>query len=89
MVLTASQAAMSIRLLTALYAHTTTDRRVFMPRTVSKLIMSEIRSGMESTHWRIEMTHQPRRLTTLELLIHEELEANLLALHDTGSQEDE
>jgi hypothetical protein len=53
------------------------------------LIMSEIRSGLESTHWRIEMTHQPRRLTTLELLIHEELEGSLLALHDTGSQEDE
>jgi hypothetical protein len=87
--LTASRAAMSIRLLTALYAHTTTDRRVFMRRTVSKLIMSEIRSGLESTHWRIEMTHQPRRRTTLELLIHEELEGSLLALHDTGSQEDE
>jgi hypothetical protein len=89
MVLTASQAVMSIRLLTALYAHSTTDRRIFMRRTVSILVISEIRSGLESTHWRIEMTHQPRRLTTLELLIHEELEGSLLALHDTGSQEDE
>ena len=49
--------------------------------------MSEIRSGLESTHWRVEMRYQPRRLTTLELLIHEELEGSLLALHDTGSQE--
>jgi hypothetical protein len=79
---------MSIRLLTALYTHTTTDRRIFMRRTESKLFMSEIRSGLE-THWRMEMTQQPRRLTTLELLIHEELGGSLLALHDTGSQEDE
>ena len=89
MVLPASQAMMPIRLPTVLHALTTTPYRIFMRRAVSPLIMSEIRSGLESTHWRIEMTHQPRRLTTLELLINEELEANLLALHDTGSQEDE
>src|SRR6266581_2965911 len=35
------------------------------------------------------MMHQPRSLTTLELPIYEELEAKLLALHDTGRQEDE
>jgi hypothetical protein len=33
------------------------------------------------------MMHQPRSLTTLELPINEELEAKLLALHDTGRQE--
>ena len=48
--------------------------RIFMRRAVSTFVMSEIRSGLESMHWRIEMTHQPRRLTTLELLINEELE---------------
>ena len=51
--------------------------------------MSEISSGLESTYWRIEMPHQLRRLTTLELPIDEELEGSLLALHDSGRQEDE
>ena len=35
------------------------------------------------------MTHHPRRRTTRELTINEELAGSLLALHDTGRQEDE
>ena len=64
-------------------------RRIFLRRRVSALSMSEISRELESTHWRIEMTHHPRRRTTRELTINEELEGSLLALHDTGRQEDE
>src|SRR5688572_28122907 len=51
------------------------------------LIMSGIRRGLKRTRWRIEMRHQPRRVTTLELPINEELHPNFLALHNTGCQE--
>src|SRR5882762_2187694 len=51
--------------------------------------MSEIRGELESTTWRIEMTPQPRKLTVRELPLNEELEGSLLALHDSGRQEDE
>ncbi len=64
-------------------------RRMFLRRRVSPLSMSEISRELKSTHWRIEITHQPRRLITRELTINEELEANFLALHDSGRQEDE
>jgi hypothetical protein len=70
-----------------LRAHTTDCPSHILCRAVSALSMSVITRGPESTQWRIGMTHHPRGLTTLELPINEELEANLLALHDTGRQE--
>jgi hypothetical protein len=41
-----------------------------------KLIMSKASSGLESMHWRFKMTHQSRRLPTLELPINEDLKCS-------------
>ena len=55
--------------------------RMFLRRTGSAPIMSEIRSGREPILRRIEIKHHPRAYL-FELFIDEELKGPLLALHN-------
>jgi hypothetical protein len=62
-------------------------RRILLRRALSALIMSGISSGLESTALEDRDDAPTAKPHTLELPINEELEAKLLALHDSGRQE--
>ena len=80
---------MLIQLLIVLHAHATDhSSQVHAPRKGS---IDHVRNMQRTGACALEDRSEGPdvNLTALELPINEELEANLLALHDTGRQEDE